>query len=129
MIHYDVATVDSHHVKIGIDTETGNLYVAFNNLMDLFNFSMLDKTCDDVTAALLETEYRNHIYIDETEVFEDTMDYVSKQLWVDIECLKFLQAESNAPFVMDEIVSFVANNEEALKEELNESLDDSDVAE
>ena len=128
MIHFDVATVDNHALKIGIDTETGNLYIAFNNLMDLFNFSMLDKTCDDVTAALLGTEYRDHIYIDETEVFEDNTDYVSKQLWVDVECLKFLQAESNAPVVMDEIVNFVVNNEQALKEELNGSLNDSNVA-
>lgn len=129
MIHFDVATVDNHKLKIGIDTETNNLYIAFNNLMDLFNFSMLDKTCDDVTAALLETEYRNHIYIDETEVFEDNTDYVSKQLWVDIECLKFLRDESNVPELMDEIVDFVANNEEALKEELNGSLNDSDTLE
>lgn len=129
MIHFDFATVDSHTLKIGIDTETGNLYIAFNNLMDLFNFSMLDKTCDDVTAALLGTEYRDHIYIDETEVFEDTVDYVSKQLWVDIPCLKFLRDESNAPIVMDEILDFVTQNEDALKEELNGSLNDSNIAE
>ena len=128
MIHFDVATIDSHAVKIGIDTDTGNLYVAFNNLMDLFNFSMLDKTCDDVTIALMGTEYRDHIYVDETEYFEDRVDYVSKQLWVDIPCLKFLQEESNAPFVMDEIVSFVVNNEQALKEELYGTLDDCNFA-
>ena len=129
MIHFDVATVDSHALKIGIDTETGNLYISFNNLMDLFNFSLLDKTCDDVTAALLGTDYRDHIYIDDTEYFEDNVDYVSKELWVDLDCLKFLQAESNAPFVMDEIVSFVVNNEQALKEELYGTLNDSDSAE
>lgn len=122
MIHYDVATVDCHALKIGIDTETGNLYIAFNNLMDLFNFSMLDKTCDDVTAALLGTEYRDHIYIDETEVFEDNADYVSKQLWVDIPCLKFLRDESNVPVVMDEILDFVTQNEAELITELKATI-------
>ena len=122
MIHFDIATVDSHALKIGIDTETGNLYIAFNNLMDLFNFSMLDKTCDDVTAALLGTEYRDHIYIDETEVFEDHVDYVSKQLWVDIPCLKFLRDESNAPIVMDEILDFVTQNEAELIAELKTTI-------
>ena len=122
MIHYDVATVDNHALKIGIDTDTGNLYIAFNNLMDLFNFSMLDKTCDDVTAALLGTEYRDHIYIDETEVFEDTIDYVSKQLWVDIPCLRFLRDESNAPIVMDEILDFVTQNEVELIAELKATI-------
>lgn len=124
MIHYDIATVDNHALKIGIDTDTGNLYIAFNNLMDLFNFSMLDKTCDDVTTALLGTEYRDHIYIDETEVFEDTVDYVSKQLWVDTACLKFLRDESNAPFVMDEILDFVTQNEEELIAELKATIGD-----
>ena len=122
MIHYDIATVDNHALKIGIDTDTGNLYIAFNNLMDLFNFSMLDKTCDDVTTALLGTEYRDHIYIDETEVFEDTVDYVSKQLWVDTACLKFLRDESNAPIVMDEILNFVTQNEEELIVELKATI-------
>lgn len=122
MIHYDIATVDNHALKIGIDTDTGNLYIAFNNLMDLFNFSMLDKTCDDVTTALLGTEYRDHIYIDETEVFEDTVDYVSKQLWVDIPCLKFLRDESNAPIMMDEILDFVTQNEAELISELKATI-------
>ena len=122
MIHYDIATVDNHALKIGIDTDTGNLYIAFNNLMDLFNFSMLDKTCDDVTTALLGTEYRDHIYIDETEVFEDTVDYVSKQLWVDIPCLKFLRDESNAPIIMDEILDFVTQNEAELISELKATI-------
>ena len=128
MIHFDTVTIDSHVLKIGVDTDDGKLYIAFNNLMDLFNFSMLDKTCDDVTAALMGTEYRDHIYIDETEVFEDRVDYVSKQLWVDVPCLQFLQAESNVPVVMDEIVSFVVNNEQALKEELYGTLNDSNAA-
>ena len=127
MIHYDIATVDNHALKIGVDPETDKLYIVFNNLMDLFNFSMLDKTCDDVTAALLGTEYCDHIYVDETEVFEDNANYASKQLWVDVPCLKFLRDESNAPIVMDEILDFVAQNEDALKEELNGTLNDSNV--
>ena len=122
MIHFDVATVDSHALKIGVDTETGKLYIAFNNLMDLFNFSMLDKSCDDVTAALLGTEYRDHIYIDETEVFESKAGCGSKQLWVDIPCLKFLRDESNAPIVMDEILNFVTQNEEELIAELKVTI-------
>ncbi len=128
MIHFDFATVDSHALKIGVDIETGKLYIAFNNLMDLFNFSMLDKTCDDVTAALLGTEYRDHIYIDEIEVFESKAGYGSKQLWVDIPCLKFLREESNAPIMMDEILDFVTKNEDALKEELNGTLNDRHIA-
>ena len=122
MIHFDVATVDSHALKIGVDTETGKLYIAFNNLMDLFNFSMLDKTCDDVTAALLGTEYRDHIYIDETEVFDSKAGCVSKQLWVDIPCLKFLRDESNAPIVMDEILNFIMQNEAELVAELKTTI-------
>ena len=127
-MHYDIATVDNHALKICIDPETDTLYVAFNNLMDLFNFSMMDKTCDDVTATLLGTEYRDHIYVDETEVFEDSVNYASKQLWVDVPCLKFLRDESNAPIVMDEILNFVTQNEDALKEELNGTLNDSHIA-
>ena len=122
MIHFDVATVDSHTLKIGVDTETGKLYIAFNNLMDLFNFSMLDKTCDDVTAALLGTEYRDHIYIDETEVFDSKAGCGSKQLWVDIPCLKFLRDESNAPIVMDEILNFILQNEAELVAELKTTI-------
>lgn len=122
MIHFDVATVDSHALKIGVDTETGKLYIAFNNLMDLFNFSMLDKTCDDVTAALLGTEYRDHIYIDETEVFDSKAGCGSKQLWVDIPCLKFLRDESNAPIVMDEILNFILQNEAELVAELKTTI-------
>lgn len=122
MIHFDVATVDSHALKIGVDTETGKLYIAFNNLMDLFNFSMLDKTCDDVTAALLGTEYRDHIYIDETEVFDSKAGCGSKQLWVDIPCLKFLRDESNAPIVMDEILNFIMQNEAELVAELKTTI-------
>lgn len=122
MIHFDVATVDSHTLKIGVDTETGKLYIAFNNLMDLFNFSMLDKTCDDVTAALLGTEYRDHIYIDETEVFDSKAGCGSKQLWVDIPCLKFLRDESNAPIVMDEILNFIMQNEAELVAELKTTI-------
>lgn len=129
MIHFDVATIENRKVKIGIDTETNNLYISFNNLMDLFNFSMLDKTCDDVTIALLNTPYREHIYVDETEYFEDTIDYISKQLWVDIECLKFLRDEANVPCMLDAIVEFVTQNEQALKEELYGSLDDGYSAE
>ena len=124
MIHYDIATVDNHALKIGVDTETDKLYIVFNNLMDLFNFSMMDKTCDDVTAALLGTEYRDHIYVDETEVFEDSADYVSKQLWVDVPCLKFLRDESNAPIVMDEILNFVMQNEAELISELKSTIGD-----
>ena len=122
MIHFDVATVDSHALKIGVDTETGKLYIAFNNLMDLFNFSMLDKTCDDVTAALLGTDYRDHIYIDETEVFDSKAGCGSKQLWVDIPCLKFLRDESNAPIVMDEILNFIMQNEAELVAELKTTI-------
>lgn len=122
MIRYDIATVDNHALKLGVDTETDALYVAFNNLMDLFNFSMLDKTCDDVTDALLGTEYRDHIYVDETEVFEDNVNYVSKQLWVDVPCLKFLRDESNAPIVMDEILDFVVQNEAELIAELKATI-------
>ena len=122
MIHFDVATVDSHALKIGVDTETGKLYIAFNNLMDLFNFSMLDKTCDDVTAALLGTEYRDHIYIDETEVFDSKAGCGSKHLWVDIPCLKFLRDESNAPIVMDEILNFIMQNEAELVAELKTTI-------
>ena len=122
MIHFDVATVDSHALKIGVDTETGKLYIAFNNLMDLFNFSMLDKTCDDVTAALLGTEYRDHIYIDETEVFDAKAGCGSKQLWVDIPCLKFLRDESNAPIVMDEILNFIMQNEAEIVAELKTTI-------
>ena len=122
MIHFDVATVDSHALKIGVDTETGKLYIAFNNLMDLFNFSMLDKTCDDVTAALLGTEYRDHIYIDETEVFDAKAGCGIKQLWVDIPCLKFLRDESNAPIVMDEILNFIMQNEAELVAELKTTI-------
>ena len=122
MIHYDIATVDNHTLKIGVDTETDKLYIAFNNLMDLFNFSMMDKTCDDVTAALLGTEYRDHIYVDETEVFTDNVNYASKQLWVDVPCFKFLRDESNAPIVMDEILNFVTQNEEELIAELKSTI-------
>ena len=129
MIHFDFLTLDSHKLKIGIDQDTDVLYIAFNNMMDLFNFSMLDKTVDDVTMALLQSDYRNHIYIDETECFEDHADYVSKQLWVDVDCLKFLRDESNAPFIMDEIVNFISQNEQALKEELHGTLNDSHSSE
>lgn len=132
MIHFDFLTVDNTRLKVGIDMDSNDkhLYIEFNSLMDLFNFTMMDKTVDDVTVALMGTEYRNHIYIDEcAEVFEDKQDYCSKQLWVDVECFKFLRDESVAPFMMDEIVNFIEQNETELKEELLNGLsNDGDVA-
>ena len=125
MIHFDYLTVDNTRLKVGIDMDSSDkhLYVEFNVLMDLFNFTMMDKTVDDVTVALMGTSYRSHIYIDEvTEVFEDKKDYCSKELWVDVECLKFLRDESVAPFMMDEIVNFIEQNEKELKEELLNGL-------
>lgn len=122
MIHFDFATIDNVQLKIGINEEDGKLYVSFNNLMSIFNATMMDKTCDDVTCALMNTEYRNHIVLDDTEFFEDNVDYVSKQLWVDVSCFKFLAEESNAPFLFTPLVNFITQNETALIEELRKTL-------
>lgn len=122
MIHFDFATIDNVQLKIGINDEDGKLYVSFNNLMSIFNATMMDKTCDDVTCALMNTEYRNHIVLDDTEFFEDNVDYVSKQLWVDVSCFKFLAEESNAPFLFTPLVNFITQNETALIEELRKTL-------
>ncbi len=122
MIHFDFATIDNVRLKIGINEEDGKLYVSFNNLTSIFNATMMDKTCDDVTCALMNTEYRNHIVLDDTEFFEDNVDYVSKQLWVDVSCFKFLAEESNAPFLFTPLVDFVTQNETALIEELRKTL-------
>lgn len=121
MIHFDFATIDNVQLKIGVNEEDGKLYVSFNNLMSIFNATMMDKTCDDVTCALMNTEYRNHIVLDETEFFEDNTTYVSKQLWVDVSCFKFLAEESNAPFLFTPLVNFVTQNETALIEELRKT--------
>ena len=121
MIHSAICTIESTPVEIGIDTNTVELklYVEFNSLMPLFNFTLMDKTVDDVTVALLGTPYRANIYIDPAvDVMENKGDYISKQLWVDIQCLEFLKDESNAPFVMEDIVSFIKNNEAELRQEL-----------
>ena len=122
MIHFDFATIDNVQLKIGVNEEDGKLYVSFNNLMSIFNATMMDKTCDDVTCALMGTEYRNHIVLDDTEFFEDNVDYASKQLWVDVPCFKFLAEESNAPFLFTPLVNFVTQNETALIEELHKTL-------
>lgn len=122
MIHFDTATIDNVPLKIGYNDEDGKLYIGFNNLMQIFNATMLDKTCDDVTCALMGTEYRTHILIDETEFFEDHVDYVSKQLWVDVPCFKFLADESNAPFLFTPLVSFVTQNEAELIAELKATI-------
>ena len=118
MIHFDFATIDNVQLKIGLNEEDGKLYVSFNNLMSIFNATMMDKTCDDVTCALMGTEYRNHIVLDDTEFFEDNVDYVSKQLWVDVSCFKFLAEESNAPFLFTPLVNFITQNEAELITEL-----------
>lgn len=121
MIHFDFLTVDNTRLKVGIDMDSSDkhLYVEFNDLMVLFNFTMMDKTVDDVTVALMSTPYRSHIYIDEVaEVFEDKKDYCSKELWVDVECLQFLRDESVAPFMLDDIVNFLADHEQELRQEL-----------
>lgn len=122
MIHFDFATIDNVQLKIGLNEEDGKLYVSFNNLMSIFNATMMDKTCDDVTCVLMSTEYRSHIVLDDTEFFEDGVDYVSKQLWVDVSCFKFLAEESNAPFLFTPLVNFVTQNETALMEELRKTL-------
>ncbi len=122
MIHFDFATIDNVQLKIGLNEEDGKLYVSFNNLMSIFNATMMDKTCDDVTCALMNTEHRNHIVLDDTEFFEDNVDYVSKQLWVDVSCFKFLAEESNAPFLFTPLVNFITQNETALIEELRKTL-------
>lgn len=122
MIHFDTATIDNVPLKIGYNDEDGKLYIGFNNLMQIFNATMMDKTCDDVTCALMGTEYRTHILIDETEFFEDHVDYVSKQLWVDVPCFKFLAEESNAPFLFTPLVSFVTQNEAELIAELKATI-------
>ena len=122
MIHFDFATIDNVQLKIGLNEEDGKLYVSFNNLMSIFNVTMMDKTCDDVTCALMRTEYRNNIVLDDTEFFEDNVDYASKQLWVDVPCFKFLAEESNAPFLFTPLVNFVTQNETALIEELHKTL-------
>lgn len=121
MIHSAVCTIGATPVEIGIDTNTIDLkmYIEFNSLMPLFDFTLMDRTVDEVTVALLGTEYRNHIYIEaSTEVMEDKGDHTSQQLWVDIPCLEFLKDESNAPFVMEDIVSFIKQNETELRQEL-----------
>ena len=118
----DIATIDNVPLKIGLNDEDGKLYISFNNLMQIFNATMLDKTCDDVTCALMGTEYRSHILIDDTEFFEDHVDYVSKQLWVDVPCFKFLKDESNAPFLLQPLVDFVTQNEAELITELKSTI-------
>lgn len=126
MIHFDTLTVDNTKLKVGIDMDTPEkkLYVEFNVLTPLFNFTMMDKTTDDVTVALMNTEYRNHIYIDEScEVMEYIGNHISQELWVDIPCLKFLRDESIAPFVMDDIVNFLSEHEQELRQELLSTID------
>lgn len=126
MIHFDTLTRDEVKLKVGVDMDTPEkkLYVEFNELMPLFNFTMMDKTTDDVTVALMGTEYRNHIYVDEScEVMEQAGTHISQGLWVDISCLKFLRDESVAPFVMDDIVNFLADNEQELRQELLSTID------
>lgn len=121
MIHFDTLKYQDVKLKIGIDMDTPEkkIYVEFNALTSLFNFTLMDKTTDDVTMALMNTEYRNHIYVDEScEVMEQTSDYVSRELWVDVPCLNFLRDESIAPFVMDDIVNFITINEQELRKEL-----------
>ena len=126
MIHFDTLTLDNVKLKVGIDMDTPEkkLYVEFNLLMPIFNFTMMDKTTDDVTVALMGTEYRNHIYVDEScEVMEQVGTHISQELWVDIPCLKFLRDESVAPFVMDDIVNFLAEHEQELRQELLSTID------
>lgn len=126
MIHFDTLKYQETRLKIGIDMDTPEkkLYVEFNMLMPLFNFTMMDKTTDDVTVALLGTEYRNHIVVDEScEVMEQIGTHISQELWVDLECLKFLRDESIAPFVMDDIVNFIVQNEQELRQELLSTID------
>lgn len=126
MIHFDTLTLDNVKLKIGIDMSTPEkkLYVEFNALMPIFNFTMMDKTTDDVTVALMGTEYRKHIYVDEScEVMEEVGTYISQELWVDITCLKFLKDESVAPFVMEDIVNFLSDHEQELRQELLSTID------
>lgn len=126
MIHFDELTYQEVRLKIGIDMETPDkkMYIQFNDLMPLFNFTMMDKTTDDVTVALMGTEYRNHIFIDEScEVMEETGTHISQELWVDLECLKFLKEESVAPFMMEDVVSFIEQNEQELRKELLSTID------
>ena len=126
MIHFDTLTLDEVKLKVGIDMDTPEkkVYVEFNNLMPIFNFTMMDKTTDDVTVALMGTEYRNHIYVDAScEVREQAGTHISQELWVDIPCLKFLKEESVAPFVMEDIVNFLSDNEQELRQELLSTID------
>lgn len=126
MIHFDTLKYQDVKLKIGIDMDTPEkkLYVEFNTLMPLFNFTLMDKTTDDVTVALMGTEYRNHIFVDEScEVMEQIGNHISQELWVDIPCLKFLKEESVAPFMMEDIVSFIEQNEQELRKELLSSID------
>lgn len=126
MIHFDELTFQEVRLKIGIDMDTPDkkIYVQFNDLMPLFNFTMMDKTTDDVTVALMGTEYRNHIFINEScEVMEDTGTNISQELWVDLDCLKFLKEESVAPFMMEDVVSFIEQNEQELRKELLSTID------
>lgn len=126
MIHFDELTYQDVRLKIGIDMDTSDkkMYIQFNDLIPLFNFTMMDKTTDDVTVALMGTEYRNHIFINEScEVMEDAGNHISQELWVDLECLKFLKEESVAPFMMEDIVSFIEQNEQELRKELLSTID------
>lgn len=126
MIHFDTLKYQETKLKIGIDMDTPEkkLYVEFNMLMPLFNFTMMDKTTDDVTVALMGTEYRNHIYVDEScEVMEQIGTHISQELWVDIPCLEFLKEESIAPFVMEDVVNFIVQNEQELRKELLSNID------
>ena len=124
MIHSDILTLKAVKLELGIDTEEqpSRLYVLFNPLMSLFDFSLMDRTVDDVTCALLGTEYRNELKIDDCiDYFEDNINAVSKELWVTIKCLKFLAEESNAPFLWEDIITFITQNETELIQELQNS--------
>lgn len=126
MIHSNYITLQDIRLELGIDMEASpentKLLICFNPLMCLFNFTMFDKTVDDVTCALLNTPYRNEIHIDNIEYFEDKKDYVSKQLWITTNVLNFLLQESLAPFVWEDIVKFITDNEQELIKELRNSL-------
>ena len=126
MIHFDTLTLYDVKLKVGVDMDTPEkkVYIEFNNLMPIFNFTMMDKTTDDVTVALMGTEYRSHIYVDTScEVMELSGTHISQELWVDIPCLKFLKDESVAPFVMEDIVNFLVDHEQELRQELLSTID------
>ena len=123
MMHSAVCTICDVKVELGVDTFEDNkvIYIEFNSLFALFNYE--DKTVDDVTMALLNTPYRNQLFIDTIEVYEDHKDYCSKQLWITKDVLLALKEDSDVPFIIQAIYDFVYQNENYLILELNKMLD------